>query len=131
MDINYLAVVVAAISAFMLGGLWYSPVLFGLRWMKEVGLTEQQLQQGNMKLIFGGALLFNLLSAAVFALFLGPAPSLMLGVGAGFAAGFCWVAASFGVCYLFERRSMALFMINGGYCTVQFTLYGLIFGLWH
>jgi hypothetical protein len=41
------------------------------------------------------------------------------------------VAASFGINYLFEQKSFTLFLVNGGYHTVQFTLYGLILGLWH
>ena len=49
----------------------------------------------------------------------------------GFCAGLCWVAASFGINYLFERKSFGLFLVNGGYHTVQFTLFGLILGLWH
>jgi len=40
-------------------------------------------------------------------------------------------AASFGMNYLFERRSARLFLVNGSYHTLQFTLYGLILGLWH
>jgi hypothetical protein len=67
----------------------------------------------------------------VFALFLGPRPALGFALGAGFSAGLCWVAASFGINYLFERRSLALFLVNGGYHTMQFTLYGLVLGLWH
>jgi hypothetical protein len=41
------------------------------------------------------------------------------------------VATSFGINYLFERRNPRLFLINGGYHTVQFTVFGLVLGLWH
>ena len=44
-------------------------------------------------------------------------------------AGLCWVAASFGINYLFERRPLGLWLINGGYHTLQFTVFGLILGL--
>ena len=43
--------------------------------------------------------------------------------------GIAWVGASFGISYLFERRSLAMGLINGGYHAVQFTLFGLILGL--
>lgn len=56
----------------------------------------------------------------------GPNPPLTLGVGARFAAGLCWVAASLGVNYPFERKSLRLFFINASYHTLQFTPYGLI-----
>jgi len=64
-------------------------------------------------------------------MFLGPNPSLALGLGAGFSAGLCWVAGSFGINYLFEGKNLRLSLINGGYHTVQYTLYGLILALWH
>jgi len=129
-EMNYWAIVLAAVSAFVLGGLWYS-VLFRRSWQRAAGLSDEQVQGGNKALIFGGSFVLSLIAAFVFALFLGPNPSLALGLGAGFSAGLCWVAASFGMNYLFERRSARLFLVNGSYHTLQFTLYGLILGLWH
>ncbi|MEO8219093.1 MAG: DUF1761 domain-containing protein [Acidobacteriota bacterium] len=130
-DMNFMAVFVAALSAFLLGGLWYSPALFGRAWQKETGLSDEDLKARNPGLIFGGSFLLSLLASFVFAMFLGPRPALQLGIGAGASAGLCWVAASFGINYLFERKSLKLFFINGGYHALQFTLYGLTLGLWH
>lgn len=128
-EINWIAVVVAAVASFVLGGLWYSPLLFGKAWQREAGLTDEQLKQGNMARIFGLSFVLALLAAWNFANFLGPRPSLALGLGAGASAGLLWVAGSFGINYLFERRSFKLFAINGGYHTVQFTLFGLVLSL--
>ena len=130
-QINYLAVLAAAICTFLVGGLWYSPVLFGKLWQRETGLSDQQLANSNMVRIFGTALVLSLVAAVVFALFLGPRPSMPLGLGAGFSAGLCWVASSIGINYLFARRSFKLFLIDGGYHTVQFTMIGLVLALWH
>jgi len=129
--INLVAVFAAAASAFVLGGLWYSPALFAASWMRYAGLSETQIRSGNRALIFGGAFVLSLIAAFVFAMFLGPAPALGFALGAGSSAGLCWVAASLGINYLFERRPFKLFLINGGYFTLQFTLYGLVLGLWH
>lgn len=129
--INLWAVLAAAVSAFMLGGAWYSPLLFGKAWQRATGLSDEQLKGGNPAVIFGGSFVLSLIAAFVFAMFLGPRPAIGLAVGAGAAAGLCWVAAGFGINYLFERKSLALFLINGGYSTVQFTLYGLVLGTWH
>lgn len=129
-EINVLAVLVAAVSSFVLGGAWYSPALCGSAWMRETGLSEDELAERNPAAVFGGAFALSLIAAAVFAVFLGPAPDLSFALGAGFAAGLCWVAASFGINYLFAKRSLALFAIDGGYHTLQFTLYGLVLGLW-
>jgi hypothetical protein len=45
--------------------------------------------------------------------------------------GFCFVAASFAVNYLFAQRSLKLWLIDGGYHTLQFIVFGLVLGLWH
>jgi len=130
-EINWLAVIVAAVSSFVVGALWYSPAVFGRVWQRETGLSDDQLKASNPARIFGGAFVLSLVAAAVFAMFLGPTPALPLALGAGFAAGLCWVASSFGINYLFERRSLPLFLVNGGYHTAQFTVIGLVLGLWH
>ncbi|MGB4971685.1 MAG: DUF1761 domain-containing protein, partial [Cyclobacteriaceae bacterium] len=51
--LNYWAILVSALSTFLIGGLWYSPAVFGKAWMKENGLTEEDLKKGNMAKIFG------------------------------------------------------------------------------
>lgn len=128
MEINWLAVVAAATSSFLLGGVWYS-ALFAKPWAAAAGVSEAQLKSGNPALIFGGSFALALLASASFAFFLGKTDA---GTGAlyGLTAGLCWVAASFGINYLFERKSLTLFLINGGYHALQFTLIGLILGAW-
>jgi len=130
-EVNYLAVIAAAVATFALGGLWYSPALFGKAWQREAGVSEEKMKTANMALIFGLTFVLSLIAAWVFALFLGPRPPIAFGLGAGFSAGLCWVAASLGISYLFERRSLKLWLINGGYHTLQFTIIGLILALWH
>lgn len=129
--INYLAVLAAAVSAFVLGGLWYSPVMFHRQWLAASGLTAEQAQSGHPAMVFGVSFVLSLVAAFVFAMFLGPEVTLSQGLFYGFSAGLFWVAASFGINYLFERKPFRLWLINGGYHTVQFTLYGLILGAWH
>jgi hypothetical protein len=130
-EINWLAALAAAVSSFVVGGLWYSPALFGKAWQREAGVTDEQIKTGNPARIYGSALVLSIIAAVVFAMFLGPKPDVGFATSAGFAAGLCWVAASLGINYLFERKSLALFLINGGYHTVQFTVIGLVLGLWH
>jgi len=128
-EINWLAVIVAAVACFALGGLWYSPVLFGKAWQRETGLSDEALAKGNAVKIFGLSFVLALLAAWNFANFLGPRPSLALGLGAGASAGLLWVAGSLGINYLFERKSFKLFAINGGYHTLQFAIIGLVLSL--
>ena len=74
--VNVLAVVLAALSAFLLGGLWYS-LLFAKQWAALTGQSEDRLKSGNPAIVFGGAFLLNLVAAFVLALFVGP----LVGVG--------------------------------------------------
>ena len=129
-EVNWLAVLAATVAAFVLGGLWYSPVLFGKRWQAAARFTDEQVNSGNVTLIFGGAFVLALTASACFAMFLGPNPGLAFGAATGFAAGLCWVATSFGINGLFQREKLSLVLINAGYHTLQFTLIGLILGLW-
>jgi hypothetical protein len=129
-EVNWLAVLAATVAAFVLGGLWYSPVLFGKRWQAAAGLSDEQVNSGSPALIFGGSFVLALIASACFALFLGPDPGLAFGTATGFAAGLCWVATSFGINGLFQREKASLVLINAGYHTLQFTLIGLILGLW-
>jgi len=129
MDVNWIAVIAAAASSFCLGGLWYGPI-FGGAWMKATGVSDVQLRAGNAPLIFGGSFILALIAAASFAVFLGPEANATTGALYGATAGICWVASSFGINYLFERKSMRLFCINGMYHVIQFTLIGLILGAW-
>jgi hypothetical protein len=126
MELNYLAIVLAALSTFILGGLWYSPAVFGKAWMKENGFTEEDLKKGNMAKIFGLAFVLGLISAINLAMFIGSEKDIILGAAYGFAAGFGWVATFVGTHYLFERKSLKLFLINAGYSVVALTVMGVI-----
>lgn len=127
---NIWAVVVAAISTFGIGGLWYSPAVFGKRWMHENGFTEERLKEGNMTRIFGLAFLLGLIAAINLAMFLGPENRPEMGALWGFAAGIGWVATFVGIHYLFERKSLTLFLINAGYSVVALTAMGAILAAW-
>lgn len=127
--VNLLAVLLCGVSSLVLGAIWYSPLLFAKSWQAAAGLSDEQAKGGNMAVIFGLAFVLSLLAAYVFGMFLGQDMPLAGTVGAGFAAGLFWVAAAFGINYLFERRPLRLWAINGGYHTLQFTLFGLILGL--
>lgn len=53
MEINFWAILVAALSSFLVGGIWYNPKVFGTVWMKETGMTEEKARQSNMIKVFG------------------------------------------------------------------------------
>jgi hypothetical protein len=128
--INYPAVLVAAVAAYLLRILWYSRALLGNLWMAAAGLTEESTNQGNPGLIFGASFVLELVAAFVLAMFIGAEATFSLGLQTGFMAGLFWVGAALGVVYLFERRSLRLWLLNAGYMTLAFTVMGGILGAW-
>ena len=58
MEINFLAILVAALSSFVVGFVWYNPKVFGTIWMNEIGMTDEKAKQGNMLKIFGLTFVF-------------------------------------------------------------------------
>jgi hypothetical protein len=128
--LNHLAVIVSAVAAFVIGGVWYGP-LFGASWMQENGFTPEQLAKANQGKIYGLAFLWTLVMAYNLAMFIGD-PSITLGKATlyGLLTGLGWIAMATWVIGLFERRSAKLMLINGGYMTVALTTMGAIIGAW-
>jgi hypothetical protein len=127
--VNWLAVLVAATSTFMLGGLWYGPLL-GRAWMRASGMTEERARQGNMARVFAGSFVLQLIAAVVLAMFIGAEAGAAFGLFAGAAVGVAWVATGLGVIYLFEQRPFGHWAVNAGYHVVSYALMGLILGAW-
>ena len=128
-QVSFVATLVATVAAFALGALWYGP-LFGKAWMAARGIgADDSHRHVNPGVAYGLTFVMGFVASFVFGMFLGPHPSLALGVGAGASAGICWVATSLATNYLFEGRRASLMFINGGFHAVRFTLIGLSFAL--
>jgi len=135
-DVNALAVVVAALAAFAVGSVWYSPVLFSKPWMKELGLKKDFMSDEGAKkdlpkllavdmvltvmLSLGLAMLLNLLAVS----------GLWHGVAVGAFVIVFFSAMTTGINYVFEKRSFKLFAINAGYALVMGVIIGGILGVW-
>ncbi|MCB1669958.1 MAG: DUF1761 domain-containing protein [Gammaproteobacteria bacterium] len=133
---NWLAILAATLSAFVVGFLWYGPLL-GKAWMEAAGISKEQVDAGNMIRTFSLAFVLQLIMAFCLAMFFyggGEEAAALInatnGALYGFLTGFGWVAAALSVTALFEQRSFRYMAINGGYWVVVFTLMGLILGAW-
>ena len=139
-EINWWAVLVAGISSFVVGGVWYSPGLFGKAWMKDNNFTEEQIRKGGNKgKVFGFTLIFSLLMAVNLAMFLATPTDcptncaaktdIAWGATAGFLAGI-WTFCAIAIHSLFELKPWRLIFINGFYSVVALVLMGAIIGAW-
>lgn len=129
--VNWLAVVLAAAAGFVVGGIWYGPVM-GRRWLVAVGMTEEQVQGANMALVYGATFAFSLLASwtlahtfATYAMELDIAVKILTAFGV--ALGF--VVPAIGTNYLFQQKSRALFFIDATYWLLFYTAMGAVHAL--
>lgn len=159
MEINFLALLVAALSTLVVGFVWYNPKVFGTIWMKESGLTEEKLKGGNMLLIFGTSFLYAFFISFVLQSLtihqtgalgmIGGDPSIakpsylsfMADYGTafrtfkhgalhGFLAGLFFALPLIGTNALYEKRSFKYTLVTGGFWIVCLTLMGGIICGW-
>ncbi|PTQ96918.1 uncharacterized protein DUF1761 [Mucilaginibacter yixingensis] len=129
--INWAAVATAALSAFLIGGIWYSSALFGDAWLTDSKLTESDIQNGNKGKIFGFTAVFSLLMSFNLSLFIAMTHA---DIGRGSAIGFhagIWTFCAIAIHSLFELKGWRYIFINGGYSLLTLTLMGTILGWWH
>ena len=133
LNLNYWAILVATLSTFVVGGLWYSPVLFAKKWMKLNGFTKESMKEKSrpMATIMGASFVTSLLAAVALAMFLGPESNLEFGVFAGLMIGIFWIGTSRFNNVLYENQKTALFFIHTGYDVVSYAIMGAIIGGWH
>ena len=125
------AILVAALSMFLIGGVWYSPMLFGDAWMRLNGFTLESLRtSGQFRPLVGSAVLALIMSTNLAFFLASSKTTLLWGMTAGALAGGGWVATGLTMTALFERKSWTYIAINGSYHLVAFTVMGAILGVW-
>lgn len=159
MEINWYALLVAAISTLVVGFIWYNPKVFGTIWMRESGTTEEKMKGANMVLIFGMSLLYAFMIAMILQMLtihqfgalgmVGGDPALakpsytefMSDYGSafrtfkhgalhGFMTGLFLALPMVDTSALYERRSFKYVLISGGFWIVCFTIMGGIICGW-
>ena len=127
---NWLAVVVATVAFFVVGAIWYT-ALFGKIWQREVGLSEEQLKGGaNMPLIFGTCFALEFivcLTVGHMFDFLAPSDRAKMMIAVGLALGV--MAPAIGINYLYQRKSLKLFLVDAGHSIVGMAAVGAVFVL--
>ena len=134
--VNYWAILVAAIAYFCAGAIWYSPVLFSKTWMAETKIVPDKSKSfaGLMITTF----LITVFEVIVLSLIIGYSncsdlcggSSLLSGLSMGVLVGLGFVATTLGVTFLYEGRSLKLFLIDAGYHIIGLAIAGAILGVW-
>ena len=131
-DVNYLAVVVAAVVGMVIGAVYYSPRVAGRAWMAAIGKTEEDLRGANRPILFLFAAILTLLLATMLAAAIGWADVQTLGGGA-LVGLLCWIGFAIplvGLVFMFEGRRPANLAITGGHYLIALVVKGAIIGAW-
>jgi len=128
-SINYLAVVVGGLVPMVMGFIWYHPKLFGTVWMNSLGFKEEDLQGGNMAVIFGVSYLMSALIAYLLSTYIGTThdASEQVFTHGAFHGAFLAVFSAIPVLVtnsLFEKRNWTNILINMAYWFITITLMG-------
>jgi hypothetical protein len=153
MEINWIALLLAALSTLVVGFVWYNPKVFGTIWMKESGMTEEKMKGSNMIMIFGLSIIYAFFISFVLQMLVihqfgaigmvGGDPSIAKPSYAAFMADYGTAFRSFkhgalhgfmtglflilpvtGVSALYERRSFKYVLVSGGYWVVSMMIMG-------
>ncbi len=153
MNINWIAILLAALSTLVVGFIWYNPKVFGNIWMKEAGLKEEDMKGVNMVKTFSLSIVYAFLISFILQMMVihqfgalgmvGGDPSKALpsynafmadygtafrtfkhGALHGFMGGLFMILPIIGTGALYERRSFKYVMIFGGYWIVSFIIMG-------
>ena len=159
MEINFLALLLAALSTLVVGCIWYNPKVFGTIWMNETGMTEEKAKGDNMAMIFGMAIVYAFFIAFILQVItihqfgalgmVGGDPTLAKpsyeafmadygdnfrtfkhGAFHGFFSGLFFALPVIGTNALFERRSWKYTLVTGGFWIVCCTIMGAIICGW-
>jgi Protein of unknown function (DUF1761) len=159
MEMNWMAIVVAALSTLAVGTVWYSDAVFGKIWMREAGMNKEDLEKGNMVKIIGLTFLFSILFAMMvptltihqmgaaqlmggdatkalpsYAPFISDYAdahrSIKHGALHGLLAGLFLLVPVIAINSIFERKSWKYIAIHSGYWIVVTTIMGMIVCAW-
>lgn len=134
-DVNYLAILVAAVAGLVVGSVWYSPILFGREWVKLMGWTKARMLKRKKQGVGEAYLLSfigSLIAAFVIAQFveLTGATTIREGVQVAALAWLGFAATAAAADYVFAGKTVKLYLINYLFHLVAFAVMGAILAIW-
>lgn len=131
-DVNYIAVFVAAVAAMLLGSIWYSPLLFGNIWMNLINKTKEELRSTNTPKTYLVAFISELIMAFILyhIIIYSKADSLTDGLLTGFWVWLGFVGTTAIINFMFEGRKLKQYFIDTFYHLVSLLLMGAIISFW-
>jgi len=134
-NINILAVLVAAVLTFVLGAVWYSPVLFAKQWLAAQGHTPEKLEEMKRKGVtraYAVSVLCYFVTAYVMALLASYTNSTTLaqGLWLGFLSWLGFAATVGLTANMFSDKPIAAWVLDAGYQLSYLVLMGVLLSVW-
>ena len=133
-NLNWLAILCGALGYFALGALWYSKILFANKWIELTGVdvndpnaTKGMAALMTMSFVW---MFISSLGIAILRDRIGDITGWMGGVKLGALTGLFFGTASISISYLYEKRPMVLYFINGGYSVLGNIIAAIIICSW-
>ncbi|KAB2808041.1 DUF1761 domain-containing protein [Phaeocystidibacter luteus] len=127
MEINWIAVIVAALSTFVLGFIWYNPKVFGTMWQKAAGLSDEQMKDmSGMGKIFGVSFILALAMAIMTTYFVHGTDDIAVAARMGLYLGLGIILPAMGTTAMYERRGFAYIFVNGAYWIIGIIIISMI-----
>jgi hypothetical protein len=131
-QLNLIAVIVSTVIYFILGSLWYSPVLFSKSWMELQKIEPDNMNKGKLPVMLSVTLVLNLIIciAIGFLVVKTGVNTFLGGIKLGLLCGIAFVCTTLGVTFLFENRPFKLFAIDAGYHVTGILIASIILAVW-
>ena len=130
--LNWVAILVAAIASFIFEALWYS--VFMNQWLAGIGRTREWLVSTglNPSIQYATAILCSIIVAAVLTICIQASgeQTARRGIICGAVIWFGFIATGWAKEYIFEVRTLQIYVINTGYALIDLMLIGAIVGAW-
>lgn len=129
-ELNWLAIIVAALVFFGLAAVWYQPGVMGRKWMKAAGVEPSGA--GPNPLVYLGTLVAYFIMALVLAMIARAAGASSFGDGLvlGLATGIAFVVGQAWINATYEGRSKNLVVANGGIGLIGHVVMAVIVTVW-
>jgi len=129
-QINFLSVLAGTILYFLLGMLWYSPLLFGKIWSQYIILTEEDKKgMGLLNILsFISTFIISLTMAVFIQVLL--LPTWIFALKISLLAGLGFMFLPMFINGLYNKKPMQVMLVDAGYHLCWFVILSLILSLW-
>lgn len=136
--VNWLALIVSALGYFIIGALWFSPVLFSKVWQAEhkIVMSEEDRKKVNIPLMMLTTLVLNIIITLGVAMIVmafkpdGARLTALTGAKIGILVG-GMIAAVMGMTYMYLGKSIKIWIIDSMYHVLGVTMVAVVLTVWH